>query len=247
MRRLSGITAKICPCIFLTLMVFVFSFPSLDAIAQPSPVKATSLLSNEAAQSVLGQVSGKTALNLDQGRDKSTAAGILFNMSATDIPNDLAFSETKSIGISEAKESNLRSFSRQLGVEKSSATRSGGLEQWDLLSDDERRTVVQHLLLYQSAVTANDVAKDSMLSESYQALIRRVRDYYNLLRFQVARSSTGGISLSNDAKKGERIIDLRIQPSTRNGVEPSLKIADHLNLRYGPIRHETMMLYEFTF
>lgn len=95
---------------------------------------------------------------------------------------------------------------------------------------DRAEEVAQKALTVKLADSANRTLAGSDLKDEYRLAIKTVSDLKKLVNYSVQRSDTG--YAVSKKKKGKKLLEFQVEPSTRTGLSPQLKVGQMGRFRY---------------
>jgi len=118
----------------------------------------------------------------------------------------------------------------------------------DLYDQSELSSFAQSLFTYQSAKTAADAVLRSDLEPVYRKMVKRVRWVADFATLQLVQGSSGDLGVSHGAvPRGEKLIEFRLQLTTRSGLEPRIRVGRNLVMRYDALHGDALLEYQRDF
>ncbi len=105
----------------------------------------------------------------------------------------------------------------------------------------------QHMGLFFSTKSFIDLIRHSNLGTIYRDVSSRIKQAGNYAAVSAGRNTAGEVELNHGESKRGRLFDFRLGVSTRNGIEPRLKLPQDLSVKYDINSGTTLLEYEINF
>lgn len=105
----------------------------------------------------------------------------------------------------------------------------------------------EKLFFFQTAKTLARFVVESPLEPLYRRVAKEFKRIKNYTTVRVVQGGKGDLGVRHGSVEGERLLEFKLHASARNGVEPRLRMGDHLLLRYNPLREDTLLEYRHNF
>ena len=121
----------------------------------------------------------------------------------------------------------------------------------DTDDDDDSRAIAEKLFMYQSTFTLTEFIVNSPLAPLYRRVISNLKELRDTTTVKVSRDQRGSLALnqgmSTSAKKGERLIELKVHGNVQTGLEPRLIVNKNVMVRHNLWEGETLLEYRIDF
>lgn len=113
---------------------------------------------------------------------------------------------------------------------------------------DEDGRLARSVLMYQSARSLSRYLLRSPIGLEIKQLLKRFKKIEQYTTMKVAQSHDGGYNLTpKSSNSGEKLLELKLHTSARDGIEPRVNFTENLRLAHDFFREQTRLEYGFGF
>lgn len=110
---------------------------------------------------------------------------------------------------------------------------------------DKTRRVVERALAIQSGRNISSTLEQSELRSTYRAIKQGLKNFQNNFRYSL--QTTGKSMEVSKEKKGKKLLELNVELNLKQGLDPQLKMGEHLRFRYDYTSQRPLLEYGFRF
>jgi len=107
----------------------------------------------------------------------------------------------------------------------------------------------QRLAAYQASLTISKVLSKSPIANMYAEFTENLRAVRNNLMWRVSRQGDGSLGFEprRDYGRRETFLELRMSPSTRDGIQPRLRLGENVSVSYDFSEGAPLLEYNINF
>jgi hypothetical protein len=206
--------------------------------AQTQRNALTLFTSGAAAKAYESSRQGTKNYNTQRSVAQRSADSILLN-------NEVGPEMVEGLFLSPRKEASLLLRYRSIA---SSRDEQNPIDGNELVSEQEIGALAQTLFVYQGSKTLGQMIKDSQLEPLYRRMEAKLKRLASYTSLQLVRADHGQVGLERGTKtNGNKLVEFKLQPNARNGIEPRLRFKDHVVLRFDPLHRDMLLEYQSNF